>query len=827
MKNYCASCGYKLEAGKIFCPNCGKKIDFKEKIENKKFCVDCGMKISENEIYCDKCKAKNQEREQEPTSEVKEEEPNNTEQAKNEEPPMPQAPPPQPAVQEVTPAPVALQPTPPQPELTTTPKVTKTRSKVKIGAAIGAVVIAVMLILIAMFTGILPSPGENNLGQNVPVLSGSVNYNGGTISFSDSSSPLNGLGIEIPNGATSEEIDFNIGYKDINSLSNLPEEAAVASKMITINTDGSSNWDEYKSFEKPVKVTLPYDKSLVSSDEVVRFYYYDESSKKLDAAGFLSQDETDGTITFYTGTFSSFVAIKLNMAADEILGYDYSIDTGFRPKTDGWFIANYGSYLETGGICLGMTTYAKWYYAHKKPVTNVGLYGKYMDGDFGEWRDDETAIELATRADIGSSGIWSSLNEEEKNWSKTKSEDVAISLIHGMKVSGEPQLTGLKVMKNDGTLVRGGHAVLTYSYSNGRFEIYDPNYPGTDPGTDARQIPFTYFGGFTRSYSSGQNAGDGRQYNIFYHAGIKTFSPLNAFKELYDSAEKDFQDDTIFPTVTLTSPDTPIDTDGDGIRDTNQNTVTISGTITGGQKEVDSTLIFVSNEKFIAPVANGMFMHEVPLYAGNNDIIILATDENTRSKWAGFHRDTIKCTASEASLTFTLTWGQYDSDVDLHVLEPTINGVGGRHIYFANMGEETRYVNPFLDIDNTDGYGPEHYYATNDMTLPNYQDSGKSLYGTYKFRVHYYYDWDEDDTYTQLITWRVHVKYLAFRDEATGTDYWEEGSWSGSLTYYEDFGEDSFSTGGYAWSPIYEVEYLQPDPDDYDIPPPPQNELPG
>jgi len=823
MKNYCAFCGYKLEVGKIFCPNCGKKLEIgeKDKTKNKKFCIGCGTKIDENEIYCNTCKVKNQEQIQEPANNAEKDESRPAEQ------PIKQKAAPQPVAQKLPPLSAPPQPTPPKTESSAPPEVAKNKSKVKIGVAVAAVVVAIMLILIAMFTGILPGFGGDEIGQNIPVLSDSVDYNGGTISVSDSSSPLNGLEIDIPDGATSEEIDFDIGYKDVASLSGLPEGASVASKMITINTDGSSVWDEYKSFEKPATVTLPYDTSKVSSDEVVRFYYYDEASKKLDAAGFLSQDEAEGTITFYSGTFSSFIAIKLNIAADELLGYDYSIDTGFRPKTDGWFIANYGSYLKTGGICLGMTTYAKWYYAHKKPSTNVGLYGKYMDGDFGEWRDDETAIELATRAQMGSSGIWSSLNQEEKNWSKAKSEDVAISLIHGMKVSGEPQLTGLKVMKNDGTLVSGGHAVLAYSYSNGNFEIYDPNYPGTDAGTDARQIPFTYFGGFTRAYSSGQNAGDGRQYNIFYHAGIKTFSPLNAFKELYDSAEKDFKDDTIFPTITLTSPDTPTDTDYDGIRDTNQNTVTISGTITGGQKEVESTLIFVSNEKFIAPVADGIFMHEVPLYAGNNDIIILATDEDTRSKWAGFHRDTIKCTASEASLTFTLTWGQYDSDVDLHVLEPSLSGFEGRHIYFGEMGEETMSKHPFLDIDNTDGYGPEHYYATNDMTLPNYYGSGKSIYGTYKFRVHYYYDWDEDDTYTQPITWKVHAKYLAYRDEVNDIDYWEEEIWTGSLAYYEDFGEDSFNTGGYSWSPIYEISYLEPTPADYDIPPPPQNELPG
>lgn len=53
-------------------------------------------------------------------------------------------------------------------------------------------------------------------------------------------------------------------------------------------------------------------------------------------------------------------------------------------------------------------------------------------------------------------------------------------------------------------------------------------------------------------------------------------------------------------------------------------------------------------------------------------------------------------------LTVTLTWGS-QPDVDLHVLEPV-----GAHVYYADtLGESGR-----LDVDDLDGFGPEHYYTS-------------------------------------------------------------------------------------------------------------------
>jgi len=672
---------------------------------------------------------------------------------------------------------------------------------------------------------------EIETGTATQVISQTVQPSGGTIEIIDNSSPLYGLKIEVPEGAAGEDINVTVSYADITGVSGLSEEASTASKLISIETSGFEIWNKYKVFDKAIELTLPYDAILVSAGEPVRFYYYDEENNVLGSAGFLSQDLTNHTITFYTRTFSKFIAIKLALLVSEMVGTNFTVDTGFRPATDGWFITNYGSYLESGGICMGMVSFANYYYTYEKSVAGVGLYEKYREGDPDEWRDDATAIQLATRAHTAESDIWNQTWRHEIATQVPTSTDVACSLLHAMFVTGSPQLIGIYQQVANGAWV-GGHAILTYRYTNGRFDIYDPNYPGTAPETDARQIPFTYGTGFTRVYSSGATAGAGTfQYNVFLHWGYKAFHPLNAFDQLYTYAETGFADNTIFPAVTLTDASTtpvgttPVDTDGDDIRDTTESKVTISGTISGGQKEVTSTLLFVSNQKCEVTVAGGSFSQEVPLYQGDNDVIILATDENTFSNWAGYLRDTIKSTASKASFTFTLTWGQNNSDVDLHVLEPTIDGIAGRHIYYANKGSEYGEY-PYLDIDNTWGYGPEHYYATDEMTLPNYPGPGKSLYGTYKFRVHYYADHDEDYENTQPITCHVTVRYLAFKDEVSGIEYWEEKAWSGSLAVESTADTGNFYNPSASWSSTFTVEYPQPDPEDYGTPPPPQNQLP-
>ena len=258
-----------------------------------------------------------------------------------------------------------------------------------------------------------------------------------------------------------------------------------------------------------------------------------------------------------------------------------------------------------------------------------------------------------------------------------------------MIVTGEPQLIGLKARTSGGTWLNYAHAVMTYGYKDGSFLIYDPNFPGSSTTDTMRMIPFDYDDGFKEIHVSGATRADRLQFNIFYHASSKLSSTPSDYSGLYDAAQSKFQGSSTFPTVTLTDTTTtpagttPVDTDSDGIRDTSEATTVISGTITGGSTTITSTLIFVSNQKFTAAVVDGAFSKEVPLLAGDNDVVILTTDQSIFFNWAGFLRDTIRCTASPASMTVTLTWDQGESDVDLQVLEP---GTEGRHIYYNNKG---------------------------------------------------------------------------------------------------------------------------------------------
>jgi len=682
-----------------------------------------------------------------------------------------------------------------------------------------------------------PAPDHVKVAKVLPtgtytqVASGTVTGAGGTIAAGQGT-PLSGMRIVVPGAATREPIQFNVSYATVDTASvvGLPEGASIASKMIQIDTDGSPSWDTFKMFDSLVRVTLPYDPAMVQDDERgVRFYQYDPVLQTLEPTGFDGQDLAANTLSFQAATFSKFVAVELALSVFEDLNSSLSVDTGFRPKNDGWFIPNYGSYQQSGGVCLGMTSYAKWYYSHQKPGNGAGLYQMYREGDVAQWRDDATAIQLATRVQAGVTGIYSALSEEEKG--NLTSKQVGLGIIHGMLVSGEPQLIGLKTRYVNGTYAPGGHAILAYRYADGKFDVYDPNNPGTSVRSAQQMIPFNYSRGFSQIFESGLNANNPLQFNVFYHASAKVFTPNNAFKGLYDMAQNKFQGSSTFPEVKLTDSttdpvgSTPINTDGDGIRDTTSNKVTITGTISGGQGNVTSTLVLVSGQKFVAALdpTTKEFSVEVPLYRGNNDIIILATDSNTFTNWAGWLRDTIKSTASQAALTMTLTWGQGNSDVDLHIQEPTRNSTAGRHIYYANKGDTG--TNPYLDFDNREGYGPEHYYATSAMVLPDPSRSGQStsLYGTYQMKVHYYADHDSDYDSVQPITWHLTIEYLAFYDDVNDLEYWGYQEFSGYLGTADPSGASSFSSSGAAWSGVLTFQYLEPDPNSYNVPDPPQN----
>lgn len=77
-----------------------------------------------------------------------------------------------------------------------------------------------------------------------------------------------------------------------------------------------------------------------------------------------------------------------------------------------------------------------------------------------------------------------------------------------------------------------------------------------------------------------------------------------------------------------------------------------------------------------------------------------------------------------------LTWGAAPSDLDAHLTGPDSTTGNRFHVFFGDQGRSDSLPHAALDIDNTDGFGPETITIT------------KQFSGVYRFSVHDYTDSD-------------------------------------------------------------------------------------
>ena len=83
--------------------------------------------------------------------------------------------------------------------------------------------------------------------------------------------------------------------------------------------------------------------------------------------------------------------------------------------------------------------------------------------------------------------------------------------------------------------------------------------------------------------------------------------------------------------------------------------------------------------------------------------------------------------ADEATSKVTLTWGKNPRDIDTHFYGPTEDGQDNFHIYYRNKEAVINDNIIYLDVDDTNGYGPEI------LTIPNF-----TLPGRYSYVLHRY-----------------------------------------------------------------------------------------
>lgn len=588
-----------------------------------------------------------------------------------------------------------------------------------------------------------------SMGDPVLVTTQNIGFAGGVISVNDGGA-LDGLTITFPQGSVTDTTEIKVSYAEINaSGSTLPSETKPVSVMLVLEAPTVTQ------FDKPVEIKLPYDLASTEYNEFINAYEYvvadhtieigamtqDKQEKRLEVASMTARDTTTGTVSFMVRHFSYYFALEWAKKVADVMAtsVDFNYDTGFRSAVDGWFIPNYGSILNPGGNCIGMSSYAKWFFTWKSilgPGGSAKLFEKYRQGDRERWEDDECAFEAASRMQLGESAIWTASDAAMQKVGFS-SLQVAQSFVQALRDTGQPQIVYLAQEYADGTW-GGAHAVLIYGYSNGSFNIYDPNAKGEE-----RTVTYTY-GGNWGIYNSGTTAASSRfKYNIFGIVGPSLFHGFSDAANIYVMAEKDpcFKDESLFPEIELTSP---TDTNDDTKLDVTVLTggevgTTLTGTITGGSAQPTHTNIYVNGTRFSTAIAaDGSFSQKVPLFcetadnassvitlesSKDNVVEFVVTEANEWQKYAGYAKYIINCTGPIPLGKVTLTWDT-PLDIDLHLVTPALAFPG---IYYANKAPVGPY--PYLDFDDTTGTGPEHMFFDADKMITS---------GTYEVLVKYF-----------------------------------------------------------------------------------------
>ena len=206
----------------------------------------------------------------------------------------------------------------------------------------------------------------------------------------------------------------------------------------------------------------------------------------------------------------------------------------------------------------------------------------------------------------------------------------------------------------------------------------------------------------------------------------------------------------------------------------------------------------------VLTVTGGVYAAEIPLFCGAQRIYLTFTGAAGRSYYA-FDMNRTGCSTARAAFRVQLTWtSDPSSDLDLHLLRPGGSYGTGNDCYFGNCpgsglewGVTGAAGNPILDVDDTDGYGPENIYLT----------SGAEA-GEYRIIIH---NWD--GTVGEVATVRIYFddveqrRYVSSPLNATTARYWEVAKVNiatGTITAVGNYSSTTPVTLGAppAWVPI-------------------------
>lgn len=171
----------------------------------------------------------------------------------------------------------------------------------------------------------------------------------------------------------------------------------------------------------------------------------------------------------------------------------------------------------------------------------------------------------------------------------------------------------------------------------------------------------------------------------------------------------------------------------------------------------------------VLAVATGAYAAEVPLVCGSQDVILSFGTGSSRS----YYRITVTLTGCQTrAVRVQLSWDTGpDSDIDLHLLRPGGSMTTANDCYYSNCqgsplewGVTGSAGDPVLDVDDTQGWGPENIFIT----------SGPEP-GQYRIVVHNYDNSAATTATVKLFFNDVEVRRWTSQtlDGAANRRYWE------------------------------------------------------
>jgi uncharacterized protein YfaP (DUF2135 family) len=168
----------------------------------------------------------------------------------------------------------------------------------------------------------------------------------------------------------------------------------------------------------------------------------------------------------------------------------------------------------------------------------------------------------------------------------------------------------------------------------------------------------------------------------------------------------------------------------------------------------------------VLAVSSGTFAAEIPLFCGAQQVYYAFTN-GAGTSYYYLNANLTGC-AGPSQFRVQLTWvSNPSSDLDLHLVRPGGVFASGNDCYFGNCtgtGLTWGSGNPRLDVDDTDGFGPENIYLTTGAES-----------GLYRVIIH---DWD--GTVGEVATVRIYfndVQAAVYTSspalDATTHRYWE------------------------------------------------------